>query len=130
MNALIARWVNNDEEQLTLLEDDHEIILQRQLRAVRVRVQLTRHRPENARLQSWARLGEASLNHFPGALAQDPASGALWLVRYLPDGTDADAVLSNVAQLLNQRDTWCAVAARQAMPAQKRPYSRLSTLTL
>ncbi|XVJ45261.1 type III secretion protein [Pseudomonas sp. UBT] len=130
MNALIIHWARGREDSLTLFEDGHAITLQRLPGTLRLGVQLTLHRPDNAQLETWMRPGEPSLNHFQGALAQAPDSGALWLVQCLPlpDDLDDKHVLSGVENLLNQRDAWRAMIARQLRPALPRPSLSLRSL--
>ncbi|AMW85848.1 type III secretion protein [Pseudomonas sp. TH34] len=119
MQSLITRWVNGTEGQLRLFEDDDEIIFQRISNTVQLSVQLTQSRPDTLRLQTLMRLGGASLNHFHGALALEPASGVLWLVQCLREGADEKRLLGCLEALLNQRDTWRAIVARLAAPTRK-----------
>lgn len=117
MRALVNDWLNSREEQLILLEDDDEIMLKRQAQTLLLGVQLTPTLSDNAALYGWMRLGAASLNHFQGALAQKPDTGALWLVQSLQGAYDAAGLLGCLQALLNQRDTWRSTAARLVRPA-------------
>jgi len=130
LNALIIQWARGREDSLTLFEDGHAMTLQRLSGTLRLSVQLTLHRPDNAQLETWMRPGEPSLNHFQGALAQAPDSGALWLVQCLLPSNDLDDkhVLSCVENLLNQRDAWRAMIARQLRPALPPPSWSLRSL--
>jgi hypothetical protein len=129
LQSLIARWVNGTEGQLRLFEDDDEIIFQRISNAVQLSVQLTQSRPDTLGLQTLMRLGGASLNYFHGALALDPVSGVLWLVQCLREGPNEKRLLDCLEALLNQRDTWRAMATRLARPAQKFTPTSLRSLT-
>ncbi len=64
----------------------------------------------------WLRLGQASLEHFQGALALAPFSGHLWLLERIPKSVDQTPLLASLEALLNQRDRWRAVATRIAKP--------------
>lgn len=119
MNGLIARWLSGGEEQLSVFEEDDEIILRRQAGAMLLSVQLTHHRPDNSLLGNWLRPGHASLSHFKGALAQAPCSGALWLLQRVPGTHGSERLLADLEALLNQRDTWRAIVARLATPPRK-----------
>lgn len=119
MNGLLARWLSGGEEQLSVFEEDDEIILRRQAGAMLLSVQLTQHRPDNALLGNWLRPGHASLSHFKGALAQAPTSGALWLLQRVPGNPGCERLLADLEALLNQRDTWRAIVARLATPPRK-----------
>lgn len=114
MRALVSDWLNSPKEQITLFEGDDEILLKRQARGVLVAAQLTSAHSDTATLQRWMRLGAASLGHFQGALAQKPESGALWLIHSLRDVNTPLQLLGCLETLLNQRDTWRGVFARQA----------------
>lgn len=130
LSALIIHWAQGREDSLSLFEDGYAMTLQRLSDTLRLSVQLTLHRPDNAQLETWMRPGEPSLNHFQGALAQAPDTGTLWLVQCLPlpDDLDARHVLSCVENLLNQRDAWRAMVARQLRPALPPPSLSLRSL--
>ncbi|QLG91343.1 type III secretion protein [Pseudomonas yamanorum] len=119
MSDLICHWLSSDKQQITLCEGDDEITLKRQGDAVVLGAQLTSTRSDNTTLQNWLHLSAASLNHFQGALAQAPASGALWLIHCLRGEYSERHLLKCLEALLNQRDTWRAMAARLAKPTQK-----------
>ncbi|MTD19943.1 type III secretion protein [Pseudomonas sp. CCM 7891] len=119
MKDLLIHWLGTREEQITLLEDNDEIILRRHAGVLLLNVQLTHDRLDKSLLQTWMRLGGASLNHFQGALTQAPASGALWLTQCLPGRPGETQLLGCLESLLNQRDTWRAIVARLARPVQK-----------
>lgn len=118
MRALVSDWLNSREEQLNVFEGDDEIILKRQAEMLLLGVQLTSTASDNAALYSWMRLGAASLNHFQGALAQKPDTGALWLIHSLRGAYDVAGLCSCLQTLLNQRDTWRSIAARLVRPTQ------------
>ena len=117
MRALVSDWLNSREEQLSVFEGDDEIILKRQAETLLLGVQLTSTVADNAALYSWMRLGAASLNHFQGALAQKPDTGALWLIQTLRGAWDEAGLFGCLQNLLNQRDTWRSTAARLVRPA-------------
>jgi hypothetical protein len=117
MRALVSEWLNSREEQLSVFEGEDEIILKRHAETLLLSAQLTSTATDNAALYSWMRLGAASLHHFPGALAQKPETGALWLIQNLRGAWDEADVCGSLQTLLNQRDTWRASAARLARPA-------------
>jgi len=119
LKTVLAKWLSSRTETLTLYEDNYTISLQRYSNAVLLRVQLTHYQPDKSQLQTWMRLGGASLNHFQGVLSQVPMIGELWLIRFLNDVRDEDHLHGSLESLLNQRDTWSAMAARLARPAQK-----------
>ncbi|MFB3302682.1 type III secretion protein [Pseudomonas sp. AMR01] len=130
MNTLIAGWVHAREDPLTLFEDNHAITLQRESGALKLSVQLTLSRPGNAQLETWMRPGEYSLGRFQGALSQAPDRGALWLVQCLQDEANEEQILGCLESLLNQRDAWRAMVARQARPLPPTPSSALRSLAL
>lgn len=112
MKDIVRDWLGSHEEQITLFEVDDEIILKRQDNLVLLSVQLTSTPSDTTTLQSWLRLGVASLNLFQGALAQKADSGTLWLIQTLRSGQGEAHVLGCLEDLLNQRDTWRATSAR------------------
>lgn len=120
MKTLVSDWLDSREEQLTLFEGDDEIILKRQAGTLLLGAQLTSTVTDNAALYSWMRLGAASLNHFQGALAQKPDTGALWLIQNLQGAWDEAGLCGCLQTLLNQRDTWRSTAARLVRPALDR----------
>ncbi len=67
-------------------------------------------------------LGRASLAYFQGALAQAPTDGGLWILLALEKGADLRALRTGLTDLLNQRDTWRALAERGVQPAARRPH--------
>ncbi|WP_124399270.1 type III secretion system chaperone [Pseudomonas synxantha] len=117
MHALIGGWLNGQEEQLTLFENDDEINFRRVSNKLLIEVQLTKAGADNVSLRTWMRLGGPSLSYFHGALAQSPFTGALWLVQCVEMGHGEQPVKC-LESLLNQRDTWRAIVARQARPAR------------
>ncbi|MDD0980843.1 CesT family type III secretion system chaperone [Pseudomonas shahriarae] len=119
MDALIARWMNDQTEHISLMEGNDEIVLRRSGPVLLLSVQLTQERPDKSSLQNWMRLGCASLNHFQGALAQSPESGALWLRQQLISGCSPEQLCNTLETLLNQRDTWRAMIKRLAKPNLK-----------
>ncbi|MBH3425397.1 type III secretion protein [Pseudomonas sp. ICMP 8385] len=119
MNDLISHWFSSRQEQLIVFEGDDEINLRRHAHTLLLSVQLTHNRPEKSLLTGWMRLGGVSLNHFQGALSQAPGTGMLWLVQCLHTGCAEKQLLEGIESLLNQRDTWRAIVARQARPPQK-----------
>lgn len=118
MDALIRDWLNRHEQQLTLVEGDDEITLNRQDAFILIAAQLTSLPSDNPTLSSWLRLGAASLNLFQGALVRKADSGELWLIQTLRDGMTEAHVLACLETLLNQRDIWRATFVRLARPAQ------------
>ncbi|MGR3967137.1 type III secretion protein [Pseudomonas sp. 910_23] len=118
MKAFVGDWLSGREEKIAIFEGDDEVTLRRQGDAVLLGVQLTSAVTDNSALQGWLRLGAASLNHFQGALAQKADTGALWLIQRLRTDRGEAHVLNCLETLLNQRDTWRAIVARLARPAQ------------
>ena len=80
----IAGCSSGCDQLTTLFETDDEINVQSSAQDVLLRVQLTRSPPDIRTLHTWLRLGQSSLEHYQGALAQAPASGQLWLLQRLP----------------------------------------------
>lgn len=119
MKELLCNWLNSRTEELILFEDDDEIILSRGSDTLLLRVQLTSSRPDKSHLHTWMRLGNASLSHFQGALAQAPATGVLWLVQCLPHSAGEKHLLDSLEALLNQRDTWRAMITRLTKPTPR-----------
>lgn len=113
---LVGGWLSSGEREIALFEGEDEVTLQRQGDTVLLGAQLTSALPDNPALQGWLRLGAASLNHFQGALAQKADTGALWLIQSLRTDRGEAYVLRCLEALLNQRDTWRAIAARLARP--------------
>lgn len=128
MNALLAECLKRGSGELRLFENNDEIILRHCSNSLLLSVQLTPLRPDKSLLLSWLRLGEVSLEHFPGALAQAPASGALWLRHCLHDKHDEQQLQLCLESLLNQRDTWRATVARLHRPAPRRNPTSLRSL--
>lgn len=117
MKVLVGGWLSSGGREIALFEGEDEVTLQRQGDTVLLGAQLTSALPDNPALQGWLRLGAASLNHFQGALAQKADTGALWLIQSLRTDRGEAYVLRCLEALLNQRDTWRAIAARLARPA-------------
>lgn len=111
--------LNGHEQQARLYESDDELSLHRHEFHLLLRIQLTHPGLQTYPLQAWQRLGHASLAHFKGALALCPVTGHLWLVQSLPRDCSQDHLLNALEALLNQRDTWRCVIARQAKPGRK-----------
>lgn len=128
MKELLVRWLSSREPQITLIEDNDEINFHRNQHSYLISVQLTHHRTDPKSLEAWARLGQASLNHFQGALAQDALNGRLWLIQKLPDDCDQNYVFTKLEALLNQRDAWRAVTARLIRPTLKLTPTSLRSL--
>ncbi len=128
MNALLAECLKRGSGELRLFENNDEIILRHCSNSLLLSVQLTPLRPDKSLLLSWLRQGEVSLEHFPGALAQAPASGALWLMHCLHDKHDEQQLQLCLESLLNQRDTWRATVARLHRPAPRRNPTSLRSL--
>jgi len=116
---LLDDCLNGRQQQALLCEQGDELSLHCHAHHVLLRVQLTHPGLQGYPLQAWVRLGQASLAHFNGALALCPASGHLWLVQNLPRECSQDYLLSALEALLNQRDTWRRIVARQARPGRK-----------
>ncbi|WP_348748624.1 type III secretion protein [Pseudomonas rhodesiae] len=123
MKTLIREYLKNKSGEFSYFENDDEIILRYCSSRLLISVQLSLRAPDKTQLMRWMRLGEPSLNHFPGALAQAPNSGALWLIHCLPERTDEQHLYNGIEALLNQRDTWRATAARM----NERPLEPLPT---
>ena len=113
LRALLTSWLNGHEEQLTLFENEDEIIVQRVSNRLLVKVQLTKAGEDKAHLRTWMRLGGPSLSYFHGAVALAPSTGALWLIQCVAMG-NGEQLAKCLESLLNQRDTWRAIVARQA----------------
>lgn len=114
-------WLDSDEAQLTLFENDAPIIFRRNTGTLVLSAQLLCAPYSQSQLNAWLRLGGVSLNHFGGALARAPDNGALWLIQCVHEGRDQGAVHACLQSLLNQRDTWRAVTSRINRPAQYSP---------
>lgn len=117
LHALIAGWLNGHEDQLILFENDDEIIFQRVSNKLLVKVQLTKAGEDKTLLRTWMRLGGPSLSYFHGAVALAPTTGALWLVQCV-EQHPGEQPAKCLESLLNQRDTWRAIVARQDRPAR------------
>ena len=129
MEEIIDHWLISRKEQFFLLEGEEEIILLRRGQALLISVQLTPPHTDALHLQTWMRLGLASLNHYQGALALRPEDSALWLIQCLPEGYSQQPLLDCLEALLNQRDTWRAIFARLSRrPQSLRPSSLSSAL--
>lgn len=112
MKTLVKDWLSSHKGQITLFEGDDEIMLKRQGGAVLLEAQLTATPCANAALSGWMRLSAVSLNHFQGALALKPDTGALWLIQSLQGTCDHTNLLNCLQALLNQRDTSRSTAVR------------------
>lgn len=128
MNALLAECLRRGTGELRLFENNDEIVLRHGSNSLLLSVQLTPLRPDKSLLMTWLRLGEVSLDHFQGALAQAPASGALWLLHCLHDRHDEQLLQRCLESLLNQRDTWRATVARLHRAAPQRNPTSLRSL--
>ena len=100
-----------------MFENDDEIIFQRVSNRLLVKVQLTKADEHKAQLRTWMRLGGPSLSYFHGAVALAPTTGALWLIQCVEMG-HGEQLAKCLESLLNQRDTWRAIVARQDRPAR------------
>jgi hypothetical protein len=126
LNALLAECLRRGTGELRLFENNDEIVLRHGSNSLLLSVQLTPLRPDKSLLMTWLRVGEVSLDHFQGALAQAPASGALWLMHCLHDKHDEQRLQRCLESLLNQRDTWRAFTERR-LNAPPPPYVRCCT---
>jgi hypothetical protein len=78
---------------------------------------------EQVLLQHALEVGLASAQHFAAGLAQDPATGHLWLTRLCHDLRDGHWALAAVEELVNQAEVWWHVLdqvggqARTARPS-------------
>lgn len=111
--------LNGVRQHAQLYEKNDELSLHCHEGHLLLRVQLTRSGLDTYPLQVWQRLGHASLAHFKGALARCPVTGHLWLVQCLPRDCSRNHLLNALEALLNQRDTWRCVVARQTRPGRK-----------
>ncbi|SDO66167.1 hypothetical protein [Pseudomonas azotoformans] len=111
--------LNGHQSNARLYENDDELSLNCHENHLLLRIQLTRPGLTSYPLQAWLRLGGPSLAHFKGTLALCPSTGHLWLMQGLSRGCSLDQLLNALEALLNQRDTWRRVVARQAKPARK-----------
>lgn len=116
----IADCLEGRTPHIRLFEKDDELSVQCHEHQVVLRVQLTRAGLDTYPLQAWLRLGQASLMHFKGALALSPVTGHFWLVQGLARDCSLDHLLNALQALLNQRDTWRRIVARQATPGRTR----------
>jgi len=128
LKTLIREYLRNKSGEFRYFENDDEIIFRYCSSRLLISVQLYTRAPDKAQLMTWMRLGEPSLNHFQGALAQAPTSGALWLIHCLPERTDEQHLNSGIEALLNQRDTWRATAARMNERPPEPPLTSLRSL--
>lgn len=129
MKNLIHDWLDSRKEQISVFEGDDEITLKRQGDTILLQAQLTSSSLDHTALHTWMRLGGASLNHFHGALARKPETGALWLTQSLRGAQGEADVLKGLETLLNQRDTWRAIAARFARTGQNLKPTSLRSLS-
>jgi len=113
----LVNYLNGREYQITLFEENDEINLRRFEHSLLLSIQLTRQNLGPKALETWTRLGQASLEHFRGALALEPAGGHLWLLQRLPRDCGQPQLLASLEALLNQRDTWRSLVERLARPA-------------
>ncbi|ONH54942.1 hypothetical protein BLL36_08495 [Pseudomonas cedrina subsp. cedrina] len=127
MKQILTECLRSGVGAFRLFEGDDEVVLRHCSDALQLSVQLTQHPPNETLLMTWMRLGGISLAHFPGALAQCPASGELWLIHCLHKPCD-EPLQRCIESLLNQRDTWRATFARLNKPAQ--PFRRTTLRSL
>lgn len=106
----VQGWLNTEEQHLELLAHNDTVTLQRINGGVLFSVQLIQQWPGNVLLDKWRRSGQNPLNHFQGALAQDPATGYFWLLQWTVGDSHSDTLLPHLEALLNQRKTWRSMA--------------------
>ncbi|MCF5721596.1 type III secretion protein [Pseudomonas syringae] len=110
--------LHGHQPQAQLYENDDELSLHCHDSHLLLRIQLTHPDLETYSVQAWLRLGLASLAHFKGSLARCPVTGHLWLVQCLPRDCSQSHLLNALEALLNQRDTWRRIVARQTKPGR------------
>ncbi|WP_158000323.1 type III secretion protein [Pseudomonas sp. PAMC 25886] len=128
MEALLVRWLSSSEPLISLFEDNDEINVRRDQQAFLISIQLTHYRVDKKTLEAWMRLGQESLRHFQGALAQEAITGHLWLLQKLPGDCALPHLLGELETLLNQRDTWRGMVEHLASPARKLTPTSLRSL--
>lgn len=122
LDATLERWWNSGHAWLQLCENTDAVTLGRTPEGVLLSAQLCAGNADTLQLEQYLMLGRASLAYFQGALAQAPTDGGLWILLALEKGADLRALRTGLTDLLNQRDTWRALAERGVQPAARRPH--------
>ena len=119
-SARLTQWLAGAEQEITLLEGDDAITLRRYPQCFLLSAQLTHQPPPTQTvMETWLRLGGASLAHFQGALSVEPSTGQLWLLQCVWQEANQAAFFNQLESLLNQRDTWRSTAKRLARAPQQ-----------
>lgn len=119
-SAELTQWLVGTEQDITLLEGDDAITLRRYPQCFLLCAQLTHQPPPTQTvMETWLRLGGASLAHFQGALSIEPSTGQLWLLQCVGHEANQAAFFNQLESLLNQRDTWRSTAKRLARTPEK-----------
>lgn len=115
----LTQWRVGTEQEITLYEGGDTIILRRYPQCFLLSAQLTHQpAPTQTAMETWLRLGGASLAYFQGALSIEPSTGQLWLLQCVPQEANQAALFNQLESLLNQRDTWRSTAKRLARTPQ------------
>lgn len=116
----LTQWLVGTEQEITLLEGDDAINLRRYRQCFLLSAQLTHQSPPTqTAMETWLRLGGASLAHFQGALSVEPSTGQLWLLQCVWQEANQAVLFNQLESLLNQRDTWRSTAKRLARTPKK-----------
>ena len=118
-SAGLTQWLVGTEQEITLHEGSDAINLRRYPQCFLLSAQLTHQpAPTQTAMETWLRLGGASLAYFQGALSIEPSTGQLWLLQCVPQEANQAALFNQLESLLNQRDTWRSTAKRLARTPQ------------
>lgn len=119
-SARLTQWLVGTEQEITLYEGDDAINLRRYPQCFLLSAQLTHQPPPTqTAMETWLRMGGASLAYFQGALSVEPSTGQLWLLQCVTLEDHQAALFNQLESLLNQRDTWRSTAKRLARAPQQ-----------
>lgn len=129
LDATLQQWWNSDQARLQLSENSDAITLFRSPEGVWLSARLSSDKADHLQLEKYLMLGRSSLEHFHGALALDPGSGHLWILLVLEKNPDLHMLRAGLTDLLNQRDTWRAMAGRVSPGAARSSYPPINSLS-
>ncbi len=115
----LTQWRMGTEQEITLYEGGDAINLRRYPQCFLLSAQLTHQpTPTQTAMETWLRMGGASLAYFQGALSVEPSTGQLWLLQCVSQEANPAVLFNQLESLLNQRDTWRSTVKRLARTPQ------------
>ncbi|MFO2462330.1 hypothetical protein OOJ96_00290 [Pseudomonas sp. 15FMM2] len=129
LDTALEQWWSCDQASLQLSENNDAITLRRIPEGMWLSAQLSTDKADHLLQEKYLMLGRSSLEHFHGALAQDPDNGLLWILLVLEKIPDLHTLRASLTDLLNQRDTLRALAGRVSPGAARSSYPPINSLS-